>query len=55
MKITKIFSRRVATTLISKGNNLIRTEENLKKRNFLVFIFEDTEKLREDLSEISNN
>ena len=53
MEITKIFSKRVATLLIGKSNTLLRTEDNKKRKNFLVFIFEDNEKLRKDLTEIS--
>lgn len=54
MEIIKIFSKRVATELIGKGNELIRTEDNKKHKKFLVFIFEDTEKVHKDLTEISN-
>lgn len=54
MEVIKIFSKRVATELIGRGNSLIRTEDNLKRKSYLVFIFEDTEKLKNDLTEISN-
>ncbi|MDU2123443.1 MAG: DUF5659 domain-containing protein [Clostridium celatum] len=54
MEVIKIFSKRVATELIGRGNSLIRTENNLKRKSYSVFIFEDTEKLKNDLTEISN-
>ena len=54
MDVIKIFSKRVATELISRGNKLIRTEDNKKYKKFLVFIFTDTKKLHKDLTEISN-
>lgn len=54
MEVMKIFSKRVATELIGRGNSLIRTEDNLKRKSYIVFIFEDTGKLRKDLTEISN-
>ena len=53
MEVIKIFSKRVATNLIAKGNELIRTEDNLKRKSYSVFIFKHTEKLRKELTEIS--
>ena len=50
----KIFSKRVATLLIGKGHNLLRTEDNRKDKKFLVFIFQDSGELRKDLTNISN-
>ncbi|MDU5207921.1 DUF5659 domain-containing protein [Clostridium perfringens] len=53
MKVFKIFKRQIAFTLIESGNKLIYTEPNYKKKNFSVFCFEDTEKLRKDINELN--
>ena len=50
----KIFSKRVATLLIGKGHNLLRTEDNRKDKKFLVFIFPDSGDLRKNLTDLSN-
>lgn len=53
MELKKIFSKRIASQLIAKGNDLLRTEPNVKKKGFVVFVFQDTDKLRKDLTEIT--
>lgn len=53
MKVFKIFKRQIAFTLIENGNKLIYTEPNYKKKNFVVFCFEDTTKLRKDINELN--
>ena len=54
MKIFKIFKREIALKLISMGNKLIYTEPNKKKYWLVVFCFEDTDKLHEDINKIIN-
>lgn len=52
MEIFKVFKREMALDLITMGNNLIYTEPNRQKSWLVVFCFEDTEKLHEDISKI---
>lgn len=47
----KIFSRKLAVYLREKGCRIIRTEVNIYKPNFDVYIFEDDEKLQEALAD----
>lgn len=54
MHIFKVFKRQLAFELITLGNNMIYTEPNHNKRNFVVFCFEDNKKFREDLNEINS-
>jgi len=54
MKIFKIFKREIALNLISMGNKLIYTEPNRRKNWLVVFCFEDTDKLHNDLTDINN-
>lgn len=53
MKIFKIFKRQLALKLIELNNNMIYTEQNYKNNKFVVFCFEDTLKLRNDLGYIN--
>ena len=55
MNIFKVFKRESALKLIAKGNNLIYTEPNRNKNWLVVFCFEDTTKLRQDFTNLSNN
>lgn len=49
-----IFSKKVATELIKKGNELLTVTPNLKIKGYVVYIFNKTEKLIQDLTCISN-
>ncbi|ENK1242996.1 hypothetical protein AB2063_001124 [Clostridium botulinum] len=53
MKVKKIFTKKVAYELIQKGHNLIDMEKNLKHEGFKVYVFEETEELLRDLTEIT--
>lgn len=53
MKVKKIFTKKVAYELIQKGHNLIDMEDNLKHEGLKVFVFEETEELLRDLTEIT--
>jgi len=55
MNIYKIFKREIALKLIQQGNNLVYTEPNRNKIWFSVFCFENTEKLHNDLSKITQH
>lgn len=48
----KIFKKRIARELRLKGFDIIRTEPNLYKPEFNVYIFKDTEELHKALDEI---
>lgn len=50
MKIYKIFSKNKALELISMGNRNIYTEPNWRRPWFVVFCFEDTSKLHDDIT-----
>ena len=49
----KIFNKKVAYGLISKGHNLIAMEKNYKNKWLNVYIFQTTNKLLEDLTAIT--
>ncbi|SHH36597.1 hypothetical protein [Clostridium grantii] len=53
MNIKKIFKKQIAEELMKNGNNFQGTEINRNKIGFLVFLFEDTDKLRSDLDSIT--
>lgn len=55
MKLKKIFKRKIALELMgSKKHNFLYTEPNREKNNLSVFVFEETEALLNDLTEITN-
>lgn len=52
--ITKrIFSRDTAFELVEKGHNILRTEDNHKKKYLKVFVFIESKKLLDDLTAIT--
>lgn len=53
MKIKKIFSRRIAFELRKRGCRIVGTEPNIYKPEFDVYLFEDTPRLRELLTEVT--
>lgn len=52
MKEKKIFKKQIARELRLRGLKIIRTEPNLYKPQFDVYIFEDTDELHNVLDEI---
>jgi len=53
-KVYKIFRAKTAGELHDKGFKIIRTETNKSLPWLKVFLFEDTPKFREALTELSN-
>lgn len=53
MGIKKIFKKSVAMCLIRRGHDLKDIESNLKDNRFKVFLFEETQELLKDLTEIT--
>lgn len=51
----RIFSRRVARELMEKGNIVFKTTPNFKIKGYVIWEFELTEKLLEDLTFITNS
>ena len=49
----KIFTKKVAYQLISRGHNLIAMEKNYKKKWLNVYIFQTTDSFLEDLTTIT--
>lgn len=49
----KIFNKKVAYELISRGHNLVAMEKNYKKKWLNVYVFQTTDKLLEDLTAIT--
>ncbi|WP_165970982.1 hypothetical protein [Peribacillus frigoritolerans] len=49
MKIKRVFKRSLAMELVGRGHKIIRIEENKHKSNFLVYLFEDSFTLAEDI------
>lgn len=49
----KIFNKKVAYELISRGHNLVAMEKNYKNKWLNVYIFQTTDKLLEDLTSIT--
>lgn len=55
MKTFKVFSKKRAIVCISNNCKLLYTEPNLKKPWLSVFVFEDTDKLHEILTELQKS
>lgn len=53
MLTKRIFNKPTAFELINRGHDLVRTEQSHKKKWMKVFVFQQTDKLLEDLTEIS--
>lgn len=49
----KIFTKKVAYQLISRGHNLIAMEKNYKKKWLNVYVFQTTDSFLEDLTTIT--
>lgn len=49
----KIFTKKVAYQLISRGHNLIAMEKNYKKKWLNVYIFQRTDSFLDDLTAIT--
>ena len=52
-KTYKIFTKKVAYQLVSRGHNLIGMEKNYKKKWLNVYVFQTTDSFLEDLSAIT--
>lgn len=55
MNLYPIFKREFAIKLREMGNPIIDAATNKKNPNFVVFYFEGTEKLKNDIEVIQNN
>ncbi|HII4500022.1 TPA: DUF5659 domain-containing protein [Clostridium perfringens] len=53
MQTKVIFSKRIALELISRGYNLLYTEPNRAKKWLVVFVFEETDELLEELTNLT--
>ena len=53
MLTKRIFNKPTAYELINRGHDLVRTENNHKKKWMKVFVFQQTDELLEDLTDIS--
>ena len=51
----KIFSKRIAILLRLKGFRIVRTEPNLYRPEFDVYVFEDSDSLQTALTEITQS
>lgn len=54
-KYKSIFEPRVARFLLKKGNSIFDIKPNKDNPQKTIFIFEETEKLKEDMKNISKN
>ena len=54
MSKKRIFKRSLAIELIERGHKLLNVEENKNNPNYLVYTFESTINLHEDMFKISN-
>lgn len=54
MEIKKIFSRSVALELMAAGNKVLYTESNRSKNWLVVFCFQETKDLLEQLTYITS-
>lgn len=52
MKIKVIRNYNDANILLSKGNKIIKIDRDKRNRNYLIFLFEESEKLLEDLKDL---
>lgn len=55
MNIKVIRSMTDANKLIEMGNSIIKVDRDRNNRDFLIFLFYDTEKFRKDLVLINKN
>lgn len=54
METKPIFNSYIAKQLLNKGNHIVDIQPDKMRRNAVVFYFEITDKLREDLKKISH-
>ena len=54
MKLKHIHSRNVRNQLEDKGNKQVGEEKNKKYPKFFIYLFEETPKLLNDLTDITN-
>lgn len=54
LKEFKVYSLGLAKKIMEKGICIIRVEPNIRKIGMTVFVFEDTEILRDIITELSN-
>lgn len=55
MNLYPIFKREFAMKLREMGNPIMDAATNKKNPNFVVYYFEETKKLKEDIENIKNN
>ena len=55
MKIKVIRSMTDANKLLEMGNSIIKIDRDKSNRSFLIFLFNNTKKLNDDLDIINNN
>lgn len=53
MKIKIIRNYNDANKLIERGHKIIKIDRDNRNRNYLIFIFEETDKLMSDLKDIT--
>lgn len=51
-KLKAIFKQSLAEQLINEGNRVVKVEPNNRNNKYLVFLFENDEKLKQDLDKI---
>ena len=55
MKVFKVYTQRLMAFLVWKRHPLIGLETNRRDERFKVFLFEETESLKEDMTFYSQN
>lgn len=53
IKTKNIFNGFLAKQLLNRGNNIVDLEKNHKLKNASIFVFEETEKFKTDLKELT--
>lgn len=52
--LKEIFNRTLALKLKEMGNPIVDAKVNLKQERYVIYLFEDTIKLRHDLCKLTN-
>lgn len=52
--LKEIFNRTLALKLRDMGNPIVDAKVNLKQERYVIYLFEDTIKLRHDLCKLTN-
>lgn len=52
--LKEIFNRTLALKLKEMGNPIVDAKVNLKQERYVIYLFEDTIKLRSDLCKLTN-